>query len=145
MDWKSEAVDKLKQYEAKRQSLEIIPMQLAEVESAMSSIRSSRTDAVSVVGGGGKKDDRLLSCIVQKEELQRNLGRAQLWVDEVSRALGILKPEERKILERMYIIGDRYAVEDLASELIIDTKTVYRRKDSALRKFTIALYGVVES
>lgn len=43
------------------------------------------------------------------------------------------------------IIGDRYAVEDLASELIIDTKTVYRRKDSALRKFTIALYGVVES
>ena len=144
-DWKVLAIEKLKQYEAKRQALEIIPMQIAEIESTMTSIRSG-ADIAPVSGGKGTgKENMLLSCIVQKEELQRNLERAKLWMEYMGKGLGVLTQDERKILDRFYITGGHQAAEDLATEYAADIKTIYRWKDAALRKFTIALYGCVES
>lgn len=145
MDWKSEAIDKLKQYEAKRESLEIIPKQIAEVDSTMNSIRSARIDGTPVKGGGNGREDLMLNCIVQKDELRRCLERAGLWVEIVSRGLELLDPDDRLVLDRFYINPEKRAADRLAGDLGIDVKTVYARKDRALRKFTIALYGCEES
>lgn len=145
MDWKSEAIDKLKQYEAKRESLEIIPKQIAEVDSTMASIRSARIDGTPVKGGGNGREDMMLNCVVRKDELCRCLERAGLWVEIVSKGLEILDPDDRLVLDRFYIHPEKYAADRLAGDLGIDVKTVYARKDRALRKFTIALYGVMES
>lgn len=145
MDWKTEAIDKLRQYEAKRQALANIPREIALVESNMASIRSGRPDTVAVSGGSYCRGDKLLSCIVQKEELERNLDRAKIWVEQVEAALKVLDNDERKVLERMYIVREKYAADSLADELCIDVKTVYARKDKALHRFTVALYGSVES
>ena len=145
-DWKTEAVDKLKQYEARRQALEIIPMQIAEIESTMTSIRSASADTVSVrTSKGTGREDMLLNCMVQRDELQRSLERARIWVNIVDRGLSILDPEERKVLDRVYIKAERHAADNLAAECFVDVKTIYRWKDKALRKFTIALYGFTES
>ena len=145
-DWKTEAVNKLKQYEARRQALEIIPMQIAEIESTMTSIRSASMDGVSVkTGKGTDREDMLLNCIVQRDELQRNLERARLWVNMVDRGLGILDPAERKVLDRVYIKAEHHAADNLAAECFVEVKTIYRWKEKALRKFTIALYGFIES
>lgn len=145
MDWKNEAIDKLKQYEAKRESLIIIPKQIAEIDSTMLSIRRGSIDGIPVRSGGNKREDMLLSCIAQKEELSCCLDRAGLWVESVTGGLEVLDPDSRLILERFYIHPEKYAADRLASDLGIDVKTVYARKDRALRLFTIALYGVSES
>ena len=146
MDWKKIAIAKLEEYEPKRQSLQNIPMELAQIESTMTGIRSAKADSVAVKGSSGNaRENMLINCIVKKEELQRNLEQAELWVKSVSAALGVLNLEERKILERMYMDQKKGAADDLAYELGLDRKTVYVRKDEALRKFTIALYGCVES
>lgn len=145
MDWKSEAIDKLKQYEAKRESLEIIPKQIAEVDSTMASIRSARIDGTPVKGGGNGREDMMLNCVVRKDELRRCLERAGLWVEIVSRGLELLDPDDRLVLDRFYINPEKRAADRLAGDLGIDVKTVYGRKDKALRKFTIALYGCEES
>lgn len=144
-DWKISAIEKLKQYEVKRQALEIIPMQIAEIESTMTSIRSGANIAPVSGGKSTGKENMLLSCIVQKEELQRNLDRVKLWIEFMDKGLNILNPDERKLLDRFYITGGRRAAEDLAGEFAADVKTIYAWKDRALRKFTIALYGCVES
>lgn len=143
MDWKSEAIDKLQQYEAKRQALVSIPMELAQLEATMTGVRSSRADSAAVKGGGSGYEDRMLSLIVRKEELERSLECAQLWVDEVTGALQILNKDERRILDTFFVIGEKKAADRLASELCADPKSVYRWKDAVLRKFTIALYGAV--
>ena len=143
MDWKSEAIDKLQQYEAKRQALISIPMELAQLEAAMTGVRSSRTDSSAVKGGGSGYEDRMLSLIVRKEELGRSLECTQLWVDEVAGALKILNQDERRILDTFFVIGEKGAANRLASALCADPKTIYRWRDTALRKFTIALYGAV--
>lgn len=146
MDWKIEATDKLKQYEAKRQSIQIIPLEIAQIESTMTGIRSARTDSIAIRNSGGNaRENMMLSCIVRKEELQRNLEQAELWVEAVTSALDVLNDDERKILYRMYIHREKKAADRLAGELFVDIATVYRWKDDALRKFTIALYGCTES
>ena len=147
MDWKTLAIDKLKEYTVKRQSLEILPMEIAELESTMTSIKSSSSGAsVSAKGGGVvRNDDMLLSCIVKIEELQRNLDQAKLWIKAVDKGLAILDPTERNILDRFYISPARGNVDRMCEELFVEKSTLYKRKDVALRKFTIALYGCTES
>ena len=145
MDWKSEAIDKLKQYEAKRESLEIIPKQIAEIDATMTSIRSVRIDGVPVKGGGNGREDLMLNCIARKDELRWSLERVQNWMEIVDRGLSVLGSDDRLVLDRFYIHPEKYAADRLAGDLGIDVKTVYARKDKALRKFTVALYGCGES
>lgn len=145
MNWKAEAVDKLRQYEAKKQALENIPEEIRRLESAMYGIRSAAADGTPVSGGGSGREDMMLSNIVHREELERALSQAKQWVSLVESGLAILSQEERLILDRFYIRPERGAADRLASELNLDTKTVYKRKDAALRHFTVSLYGCSES
>ena len=145
MNWKYEAIEKLAQYEAKKQSLRNIPDEIARLESAMRGIRSATSDGSPVKGGGSGREDMYLSNIVLREELERSLEQAQKWVNLVDAGLSLLSVEDRKILDRFYMNPVRGAADRLAEELYMDVKTVYRRKDGALRRFTISLYGGTES
>lgn len=80
MNWKSEAVDKLRQYEAKKLSIVNIPLEISRLESAARGIRSAASDGTPVSGGGSGREDMLLSNIVHREELERSLEQAQKWV-----------------------------------------------------------------
>lgn len=144
-DWKISAIEKLKQYEVKRQALEIIPMQIAEIESTMTSIRSGANIAPVSGGKSTGKENMLLSCIVQKEELQRNLDRVKLWIEFMEKGFNILDQDERLVLDRFFIHPAKGNIDRLCGELFIEQSQVYKRRDKALRKFTIALYGCVES
>ena len=144
-DWKVSAIEKLKQYEAKRQALEIIPMQIAEIESTMTSIRSGANIAPVSGGKSTGKENMLLSCIVQREELQCNLNRVKLWIKFMEKGLSVLDQDERLVLDRFFIHPAKGNIDRLCGELFIEQSQVYKRRDKALRKFTIALYGCVES
>ena len=145
MNWKFEAMEKLKQYEAKKQSLKSIPMEIARLESAAQSIRSATADGTPVQGGGSGREDMLLNNIVQREELERSLEQARKWVELVDAGLEILSEEERLILDRFYINPAKGNVDRLCGEMNVEKPTVYRRKDDALRHFTISLYGCTEN
>lgn len=145
MNWKTEAVDKLKQYEAKRKSLQNIPMEISRLESDMVRIRSASADGTPVNGGGSGREDMMLSNIVHRQELERSLEQAKTWVALVDAGLEILSAEERKILDRFYINPAKGTADRLACDFGVDVKTVYKRKDAALRRFTICLYGCCES
>lgn len=145
MDWKSVAIEKLKDYLAKKQALESIPLEIAQVESTMTSIRSSRPEATPVKGGSADYEDKMLNCMAQKDELQRVLERTQLWIKEVDCALAVLNPEDRKVLNYLCINPAKDSLDRLCNELFVDSRQIYRRREKALRKFTIALYGCVES
>lgn len=145
MNWKSEAVDKLRQYEAKKLSLVNIPLEISRLESAARGIRSAASDGTPVSGGGSGREDMLLSNIVHREELERSLEQAQKWVALVDAALAILSTEERLLLERFYVHPERGSVDRLCEELRCEKATVYRRRDKAIHRFTLALYGGTET
>ena len=80
-----------------------------------------------------------------RQELERSLKQTKLWVKSVNAALRVLQQDERRILERFYIRPVQGAAERLSSELGKDVKTIYSKKDRALYKFTVALYGLTEN
>lgn len=123
MNWKQEAIDKLRRYALMRTSRENLGQELQRLALA-------KQDPM---------DARVLRC-----ELENALQQAELWVSQVERAMGVLLPEERLILNRCYISGERGAVDRLCGDLKAEPSTVYRKRDKALEAFTLALYGRVD-
>ena len=144
MIWKNEAISKLKEYNAKRLALENIPLEIRQQSLTLSSIRSATTDSVPV-RGNSSREDAILNNMTYRAELEESLTRTQRQVSAIEKALSTLNPEERMILDRFFIYPEPKAAERLVSDLAVDVKTVYRRKDEALRTFTLALYGVFET
>lgn len=145
MDWKTISIDDLREYNARRQSLEALPLQIAELDVEMTGIRSSGNMGVVGSGGSGSREDWLLGCMMKKEKLQRNLDRAKLWVSFMDKGLAALTEDERHILDRFYINPAKGNVDRLCEELFVEKTALYKRKDAALRRFTVALYGCAES
>ena len=140
MDWKAEAMEKLRQLGAMEVSLVAIPLEMERLELDARKIKTSDPGKV-VSGGGGRQEDALLSNIVRRQELDNRLRQATCWVDMVKKALSALTEDEQVILRRLYVERQKGAVDRLCFDLGLEQSSVYRRRDQALRQFTMALYG----
>lgn len=145
MNWKAEAIEKLRKYDAMRQAIVNIPEEISRLEIAACSIRSAKTDGTPVKGGGNGREDMLLNNLVHRQELNWSYEQAQSWLKSTDRALSALTPEEKLVLHRFYICPERGSVDRLCSQLGVEQSSVYRKRDKALHKFTVALYGIAET
>jgi len=145
MNWRIVAVDKLKDYGAKKASITNLSEEIRDLKYRRRAIRSATGDASPVQGGGSKREDMLLNTIVLQREMEENLISAEGWLKRVERGLAELTADERTILSRFYIHPEKGAADRLAMDMGVDVKTVYHRKDIALRKFAIAMCGCAES
>jgi hypothetical protein len=145
MNWKTEATERLRNMDTMRQSLVSIPEEIKRLESAARSVRGATTDKTPVQGGGSRREDAWLNNIVQRQMLAHNLRQAESWIRSTQGALSVLSPQERLILLRLYICPEPKALERLVGELGIEQSSIYRHRDRALKKFTMALYGITES
>lgn len=141
MDYKGEAIQKLKGLEGARSACACIREELLRIDSRLTGIRSATADGSPVQGGGNGREDALLNLLTSREELLRRQRENELWISQVERALGCLEDEERIILDRLYVNRQRQSVDRLCRELNLEKSTVYRRRDLALRDFTRSLYG----
>ena len=139
--WKKQAINELEMYEAKIQAQANISDQIRELEAALTSIRSPGADSECVRVGSAGKDDRYLNNITARELLKENLASTKKSIRRVERSLDIMSDEERIILRRFFIAPEKKAADRLAGDLRVDVKTVYFKRDAALRKFTVAMYG----
>ena len=145
-DWKYKAKDKLRDYSAQLNAVATLPLELKRLESEYTSIKAANTDVTPVQGGGTTQEDRALSNIVRRQEIEAMLYRAKKSVAFVEAALARLSEEERLVLELMYINRQRGAVGRLREELHLeDERSVYKRAAKALKRLTIAMYGATES
>ncbi len=144
MNWKQEAVDKLRRFDAMRLSVKNIPAEIQRLELEAKAIRSSRTDGVRV-RTTANAEDNLLSNLVKRQELQQSFEQADLWLQTVCRGLSSLNPEEKLILQRLYICPEKGGVDRLCQDLGVEQSTVYRKRDQALQRFTLSMYGSLES
>lgn len=145
MNWKTEAVEKLRRYEAMRQAVINLPEEIKRLESVATGLRSTMRDTTPVRTSGDGREEMFLSNLVHRQELQRSWEQAQSWVRTVSSGLNVLTPEEREILQQLYICPEKNAVQQLSQSLGVEHSSIYRRRDRALFKFTMALYGSMEA
>ena len=145
MKWKEEAIGKLKKFDAMRKAAYNIPQEITRLEIDAQSIRSSKTDQIRCQHGMSRREDALINNLVYRQELQWTLQQTQLWIRCVTGAFGALTPEEKLILTRLYVCSEKGGVEQLCQELGVEHSSIYRKRDAALHKFTLALYGATES
>lgn len=144
--WKYRAIDKLRDYTAQKAALLNIPDEIARLESEATSIRSATGDGTPVKGGGSRREDMLLSNIVEREEYRALLERTKYAVGVVDRGLNVLSPEERHILDVMYVVREKGYKERLMDEFgLQEISSLYKRVNKALLHFTIAMCGATES
>ena len=144
MNWKKEAADKLRNYTARQQAVTNISEQLRSLEIRAASIRSASADGTPVQGGGSGREEAMLNNIVTRAELERQLEQARIWCSTVESALSVLTEQERLVLDRFYIHPARGNLERLCEELGVEVAAVYRKRDAALHRFTIAMFGFDE-
>jgi hypothetical protein len=145
LNWVKEAESKLRDYAAKEQSLESVAERIAQLQAEMTCVRSATTDSTAVHGGGNCREDALLNNISERTELERAKQKTAEWVEWVNKALRALTDTDRHLLDVFYINRHKGYVERLCEEMNIEKSQVYNRKNAALRKFTISLYGVTET
>ncbi len=145
MNWKAEAIKKLRQYNAMQNALVSIPQEIERLKIENRRIRSARTDGAPVKGGGSGREDALLDNIANRQELMWSLQQAQLWKQVTDQALAVLSKSDQLILQRLYITPEKGALARVCKELGCGKSSIYRRRDKALYMFTIALYGAVKS
>ena len=145
MNWKVEAKEKLRRYSAMQHALINIPQEIERLKLEAQSIRSSRTGGTPVIGGGSGREEAMLNNIVHRQELEWTLQQVQLWKQVTDQALSVLDEADQLILRRLYIYPTKGSLAALCKELSCGKSSIYRRRDDALYKFTIALYGATET
>lgn len=140
MNWKNEAIEHLTRYPAMSRAVENIPKEIRMLERNCADLKGVRPDRISSKTAG-PRDDVLIGNMMKREELKRSLEVARLWVDTTEDALSILHPDEKLVLQRMYITPEKGGLNRLCGELGVEQSSVYRKRDNALYRFTMALYG----
>ena len=141
MNWKQEAMERLQRYEPMVRSLQNIPMELARLEEDAKQLRSGRPELERIQSTPGRGEGRLVDNIVLRQELKHSYEDARLWVEITDSAISALTEEEKLVLFHLYVHPQRGAVELLCQELGVEQSSVYRKRDAALWRFTLAMYG----
>lgn len=143
MNWKQEAAEKLADHRARKTALENLTTELRRLEEEAVALRSAGAHTNTPVRTSAHAaQDRTLNNLAAREELRRARQAARALVAQVDSALAALDEQERLLLEGLYIHRAKGNVQRLCEQLNVEQSTLYRRRDAALRQFTIALYGV---
>ena len=140
--WVQVAVDDLQRYEYRKIALDNLTTKINVLEAQFTAIRAARTDGEPVSGSkGNHREDVMLNNITMRDKLKAQYRNTKADVVRTERALQALDDAEKRILELFYIRRPYDHIGVLMSEMNIDRSEVYRRKDTAITKFTIASYG----
>lgn len=136
MDWKACAVEDLKQYN-------YIKVGIANSKDRLRAIEAlTEHGKLFPNGRTHSPDSRLIDAIVESERLRKNIHISKSLTDMIERGLESLSEEERYVLREFYIKEADVNMLKLKEKLGYETRSVYRLRDRALAKFTLAMYGV---
>lgn len=134
MDWKICAVEDLRRYPQMKIGVLNSRDKLKSINSVARSGRLSSK--------GGRCDSKIVDAIVETERLKKNLKHTEELIFLIERGLDCLTDEEKLILERFYMSSTVPSITKLKEEFGYESRSVYRLRDRALMKFTLAMYGV---
>ena len=143
MIWQDFAIDELKKYLSRQISMLNLEDRIKELNSQLTAL-TGNSDSVARSNDHSHIEDKRLNIIVAKDELLQNYKTVKRSLERVNRGLEALDERERKVLNSFYIHRTEGYIDRLCDELYAEKSTIYRIKDQALYKFTIAMYGVVD-
>lgn len=145
MDWKREAENDLRCHEKRKAALESLADEIRELRSRTYGSSAPAADAVPVQGGTSTAEGRWIAAIDELERKKEAYRITKRRVDAVERGLAALDEQQREILDCFFINRAQGHAQTLAKKYHVEQSRIYQMKDQAVREFTVARYGVVES
>ena len=142
MNWKKCAEQDLRNYNRTLEAQASLDEKIAMLESKIGVKAMSMSEPV--MGGTSKVEDKILNNMVERERLKFNLDTVNTLVKITERGLSALNTEERTVVDAFYINDIDCALSELCGIMNISKSQVYRIRDSALYKFTISCYGILD-
>ena len=142
MNLREQVVERLCNYEIMCVAVKNLQEQICYLKQQQEGIHAVRTDRVVVKYHQERSEDRLLENIEQRQKLEIALKNTRQWLQIVDRALQALSKDEQMILQICYIHKTPRAVVELCRLLQMEKSSVYRKRDKALDRLALALYGV---
>ena len=141
--YQNNAIKDLQNYELKKTSVEGMQERIKELEARF--IKLGGASGEPVQGGASKSEDNLANNIDERNRLTTNIESVERHIARVERGLAALDRDERLVLEKFYINRPSRYLDWLCDNLHCEQATVYRIKDRAIYKFTLAMYGLVDA
>ena len=136
MDWKMCAIEDLRRYKFIKVGIINSKERLAIINAGLKgSFLTSKKES-------SPKNPDFMNSIVEVNKLRQNISSAQNMTKLIERALASLTDEEREILDKCYMENNPKSTSILSKELGFSSRSLYRVRDEALAKFTLAMYGV---
>ncbi len=142
MNPRAQVVERLCSYELMCVAVKNLQEQIRWLKLHQEGLHAVRTDRVVVKCQPDRTEDRLLDNIEQRRKMEIALENTRRWLRITDRALQMLSKEERRILQKLYIRKTAGAVNELCQQLEMEKSSIYRKRDRALDKLALALYGV---
>ncbi len=140
MNWKNEAIERLRSYPSAALAMKNLKAEISRVESLLASPGTVRMDAP--IHSAKSREEWTLDNLVLLQLLRDRLRQLEDWKKTTDRALEVLPPEELQIIRQLYFEKQR-DMERVSQENNATKSTLYRYRDRALEKFALALYGPV--
>ena len=142
MNLRAQVVERLCSYELMCVAVKNLQDQIRWLKVHQEGIHTVRTDRVVVKFQPDRADERLVENLEQRRKLEIALENTRRWLQITDRALQMLSNEERIILQKLYIRKTAGALNELCQQLEMEKSSIYRKRDKALEKLVLALYGV---
>ncbi len=145
MKLKKEAENELRNYIKMENVIKHNTEMIYVIDQDMIALRSVKLDGSPVSGGTSTREDWLIDKISKKDKLELMINIAKKQLELIERGLLTLTEEEQKILRYFYVDRPKDYIDRLCDELGYEQSSLYYHKDIALRKYTLAVYGVIDT
>ena len=142
MDYKKWLTEDLRDLERLRFSVTQMENELETLDAEETAIRATDYDKIPGGSGSNTQEDRLLTSIAKRDELRANLEATRRRVADLDRLVsGLDNDDELRVVQVMFLSGERNAVSRLIEELGYEAAQIYRLKDRALKHLAQMRYG----
>lgn len=143
MDYRTMAINELRNIPALRAAERICRDRLAELEDELHSLKIPSPQTDPIQGGGNKTEERWLSIIASQVDEERRLKNVRRRLRRFNTAWAVLTDRDRAALTDWYIEPGYDCAERTTRREGCSRATAFRWRDESLVVFTRAFYGVV--
>ena len=118
-----------------------IQSELETLDAEYASIKATDYDKMPGSSGDNIQEEKLITAIARKDQKEAELKLNKMRVADMERLLEKLTDEERRVLDRLVINQEKYAVANLTEELGYESAQIYRIKNRALMHMTQLRHG----
>lgn len=135
--------NELREYSIWRESIDVIPKRIAEIDERMLSLGGGGNDAPVKNSGKNRQEEKLCACIDEKTELLNTLESRIRQKEIVEKGLSVLSETELTVLTVFYMQGLGYtdALYTCIEDMHRSKSAVERIRKRAINKYSLCTYG----